>query len=57
MEKGEYRKKAAELGMVIICPDTSPRGDEVVDEKPEETTTQPWQTKKDKIIVKSIEEQ
>ena len=33
MEKGEYRKKAAELGMVIICPDTSPRGDEVVDEK------------------------
>ena len=33
MEKGEYRQKAAELGMVIICPDTSPRGDEVVDEK------------------------
>ena len=33
MEKGEYRKKAAELGMVIICPDTSPRGDNVPDEK------------------------
>ena len=33
MEKGEYRKKAAELGMVIICPDTSPRGDQVPDEK------------------------
>ena len=33
MEKGEYRKKAAELGMVIICPDTSPRGETVPDEK------------------------
>ena len=33
MEKGEYRKKAAELGMVIICPDTSPRGVNVPDEK------------------------
>ena len=33
MEKGEYRKKAAELGMVIICPDTSPRGESVPDEK------------------------
>ena len=33
MEKGEYRKKAAELGMVLICPDTSPRGDNVPDEK------------------------
>ena len=25
LEKGEYRRKAAELGIVIICPDTSPR--------------------------------
>ena len=33
MEKGEYRKKAAELGMVIICPDTSPRGEDIPDEK------------------------
>ena len=33
MEKGEYRKKAAELGIVIICPDTSPRGEHVPDEK------------------------
>lgn len=33
MEKGEYRKKASELGMVIICPDTSPRGEHVPDEK------------------------
>jgi len=32
MEKGEYRRAAAELGMAIICPDTSPRGDEVPDE-------------------------
>lgn len=32
MEKGEYRKMAAELGMIIICPDTSPRGDNVPNE-------------------------
>lgn len=32
MEKGEYRKIASELGMIIICPDTSPRGEEVPDE-------------------------
>nr|WP_316654264.1 S-formylglutathione hydrolase [uncultured Gellertiella sp.] len=32
MEKGEYRRLAAELGLVIICPDTSPRGDAVPDE-------------------------
>jgi len=33
MEKGEYRRKAAELGLVIICPDTSPRGKDIPDEK------------------------
>ena len=33
MEKGEYRKTAAKLGMVVICPDTSPRGDLSPDEK------------------------
>ena len=33
MEKGEYRKTAADLGLVIICPDTSPRGEHVPDEK------------------------
>ena len=27
MEKGEYRRKAAELGLIIVCPDTSPRGE------------------------------
>lgn len=32
MDKGEYRRKAAELGMVVVCPDTSPRGDAVPDE-------------------------
>lgn len=31
MEKGEYRL-AAELGLIIVCPDTSPRGDDVPDE-------------------------
>lgn len=32
MEKGEYRKAAAEHGIIIVCPDTSPRGDKVPDE-------------------------
>lgn len=31
MEKGEYRKTAAELGLIIVCPDTSPRGEGVAD--------------------------
>lgn len=29
MEKGEYRKAAAALGLIIVCPDTSPRGEDV----------------------------
>jgi S-formylglutathione hydrolase len=32
MDKGEYRRMAAELGLIVVCPDTSPRGDEVADE-------------------------
>ena len=32
MEKGEYRRVAAELGLAIIAPDTSPRGADVPDE-------------------------
>lgn len=32
MDKGEYRKMAAELGLIIVCPDTSPRGESVPDE-------------------------
>lgn len=32
MDKGEYRRMAAELGLMIVCPDTSPRGDAVPDE-------------------------
>ncbi|QTL01635.1 S-formylglutathione hydrolase [Aquabacter sp. L1I39] len=32
MEKGEYRAAAAELGLMIVCPDTSPRGPDVPDE-------------------------
>jgi len=32
MDKGEYRRVAAELGVAIICPDTSPRGEGVPDE-------------------------
>ncbi|MFC5385903.1 S-formylglutathione hydrolase [Aquamicrobium segne] len=33
MDKGEYRRMAAELGLMIICPDTSPRGETIPDEK------------------------
>jgi len=33
MEKGEYRRMAAELGLIVVCPDTSPRGADVPDEK------------------------
>jgi len=33
MDKGEYRRAAAELGLAIVCPDTSPRGDRVPDDK------------------------
>lgn len=33
MEKGEYRRAASEHGVVVICPDTSPRGDGVADDE------------------------
>ena len=33
MDKGEYRRLAAELGLIVVCPDTSPRGESVPDEK------------------------
>jgi S-formylglutathione hydrolase len=32
MDKGEYRQIAADLGIAIVCPDTSPRGDTIPDE-------------------------
>ncbi len=32
MEKGEYRRMAAELGLIVVCSDTSPRGNDVPDE-------------------------
>lgn len=32
MDKGEYRRLAAELGIIVVCPDTSPRGEGVADE-------------------------
>lgn len=31
-EKGEFRRLAAELGLIVICPDTSPRGECVADD-------------------------
>ncbi len=33
MDKGEYRRMAAELGLIVVCPDTSPRGEGIPDEK------------------------
>lgn len=33
MDKAEYRRAAAELGLMIVLPDTSPRGADVPDEK------------------------
>lgn len=32
MDKGEYRRMAAKLGLIVVCPDTSPRGEGVADE-------------------------
>ena len=32
MEKGEYRRAAAELGLIVVCPDTSPRGEGTPDD-------------------------
>jgi S-formylglutathione hydrolase len=32
MDKGEYRQAAAELGLIVVCPDTSPRGEGVADD-------------------------
>jgi S-formylglutathione hydrolase len=31
MEKGAYQRAAAEFGLMVVCPDTSPRGEEVAD--------------------------
>ena len=33
MDKGEYRALASELGLMIVCPDTSPRGEGVPDDE------------------------
>ena len=33
MEKGEYRRAAAELGLIVVAPDTSPRGPTVPDDE------------------------
>ncbi|MEM1039454.1 MAG: S-formylglutathione hydrolase [Pseudomonadota bacterium] len=53
MDKGEYRAHAAQHGVIIVCPDTSPRGDDVPDEADNwqfgsgagfylDATEQPW---------------
>ncbi|MEE2953073.1 MAG: S-formylglutathione hydrolase [Pseudomonadota bacterium] len=31
-EKGEFRKRCAELGLIFVAPDTSPRGEDVADD-------------------------
>ncbi|EJL30764.1 S-formylglutathione hydrolase [Caulobacter sp. AP07] len=33
MDKGEYRRVAAQLGLIVVCPDTSPRGEGVPDDE------------------------
>ena len=33
MEKGEYRAACAQAGVIFVCPDTSPRGDDVPDDE------------------------
>lgn len=33
MDKGEYRRMASELGLAVVCPDTSPRGADAPDDK------------------------
>jgi S-formylglutathione hydrolase len=33
MEKGEYRRACAEYGIVLVAPDTSPRGEDVADDE------------------------
>ncbi|MEQ8744047.1 S-formylglutathione hydrolase [Parasphingorhabdus sp.] len=54
MEKGEYRRAASELGLIIIAPDTSPRGEGVPDDSAYDmgqgagfyvdATEEPWST-------------
>ena len=33
MDKGEYRRACADLGLILVAPDTSPRGDDVPDDE------------------------
>ena len=52
MDKGEYRAHAARHGVAIVCPDTSPRGEDVADDESwqlgtgagfyVDATEQPW---------------
>ncbi|RKE49993.1 S-formylglutathione hydrolase [Sphingomonas sp. PP-CE-1A-559] len=52
MDKGEYRRACADLGVILIAPDTSPRGDDVPDDEAYDfgkgagfyvdATEQPW---------------
>ena len=32
-EKGDFQRAAAEAGVAVLCPDTSPRGDDVADDE------------------------
>ena len=54
MDKGEYRQAAAKHGIIVICPDTSPRGEDVPDDTDNwqfgsgagfylDASMQPWQ--------------
>jgi S-formylglutathione hydrolase len=54
MDKGEYRRACAELGVILVAPDTSPRGDDVPDDEAYDfgkgagfyvdATEEPWAT-------------
>jgi S-formylglutathione hydrolase len=54
MDKGEYRRACAELGVILVAPDTSPRGDGVPDDEAYDfgkgagfyvdATEEPWAT-------------
>jgi S-formylglutathione hydrolase len=54
MDKAEYRRACAELGVILVAPDTSPRGDDVPDDEAYDfgkgagfyvdATEEPWAT-------------
>jgi S-formylglutathione hydrolase len=66
VDKGEYRRGAAELGLIVVCPDTSPRGPDVPDDEGYDfgqgagfyldATVEPWSAafRMERYIVKEL---